>query len=99
MVRFFKKKEKISKKDKLLLEEYNKGKILQVDTGLDNKEYLKSLEDKPIEENNSEEKVMEEPIPEVVEEPKVQPLPTNEDFYKPGFKLPEERNGTEEVSE
>lgn len=31
-------------KMRLLLEEYNKGKVLQVDKDIDNKEYLKSKE-------------------------------------------------------
>lgn len=48
MVKFFKfnkkKDEKGSKREKLLLEEYNKGRILQVDNGLDNKKHFKSLE-------------------------------------------------------
>jgi len=34
------------KKVRLLLEEYDKGKILQVDKNIDNKEYIKSKEKK-----------------------------------------------------
>ena len=32
------------KRMRLLLEEYNKGKVLQVDKDIDNKEYIKSKE-------------------------------------------------------
>lgn len=35
--------EKVSKHNKLTLEQYEQGKILQVDNQVDNKEYLKSL--------------------------------------------------------
>jgi hypothetical protein len=44
--KLFKKKDKTSKRDKMILEEYEKGRILQVDGKTDNKTYFKSLEEK-----------------------------------------------------
>ena len=47
MVKLFKfgkkKKEKITKRDRQILEQYNQGRILQVDGQTDNKAYFKSL--------------------------------------------------------
>ena len=37
-------KKKAKEHERLLLEEYNRGRILQVDGKTDNKEYFKSLE-------------------------------------------------------
>jgi len=38
------KKNKLSKREKRLIEEYNKGKVLRPDEDIDNKEYIKSKE-------------------------------------------------------
>jgi len=46
LFKIFKRKSKRQSKDELLLEEYEKGRILQVDGKTDNKEYFKSLEEK-----------------------------------------------------
>lgn len=35
--------EKINKRDKELLDQYNKGNVLQVDNKIDNKEFFKKL--------------------------------------------------------
>ena len=41
MIKLFKKKEKITKRQEELIEDYEKGRILQIDNGTDNKKYLK----------------------------------------------------------
>ena len=38
------KRDKLSKHDKKIMEEFESGKVLQVDNGIDNKEYLRKKE-------------------------------------------------------
>lgn len=47
--RLFKKKrkeKKLTKKQKKLMEDYEKGKVLQIDNKIDNKKYLQNLQKK-----------------------------------------------------
>jgi len=49
----FKRKKKL--REKFLLEEYEKGRVLQIDNQVDNKQHFKSLESKEVEEDGFKE--------------------------------------------